>query len=139
MVLQRHAIDIVRIGTGISLIGLAFTEKLLYPELGMEFLAMHQWNFMQPLFPWFTNELFVLSTGFAEMLFGIVFILGYMTRTTTVVIGCFFTASVTTMLVQASIWEVEDFVVYCAAILLFFFSYSGTTLPTLVRNTFSRN
>jgi hypothetical protein len=131
-VLQKYAIDMVRIGTGVSLIALALTEKLLYPELGMQFLALHDWNFMQPIFPWFTNELFVLSTGFAEALFGIVFILGYVTRITTVVIALFFAASVTTMLYQASIWEVEDFVVYCAAVLLLFFSHGRATLPELL-------
>lgn len=128
-VAKKHSVDIVRIGTGISLIALACTEKLLYPELGMQFLAEHHWNFMQPLFPWFSNELFVLSTGFAEALFGIVFIFGYITRITTIVIGLFFAASVTTMLYQAQIWEVEDFVVYCSAIILFFFSHGRLTLP----------
>ena len=132
-VAKKYSVDIVRIGTGISLIVLACTEKLLYPELGMQFLAEHHWNFMQPLLPWFTNELFVLSTGFAEALFGIVFIFGYITRINTVVIGAFFAVSVVTMLFQAQIWEVEDFVVYCSAILLFFFSHGHTTLPELMK------
>ena len=70
LMLNKHAIEIVRIGTGISLIVLAFTEKLLYPELSMHFLQVHHWNFMQPFFPFFTDKLFVLSTGFAEMIFG---------------------------------------------------------------------
>ncbi len=132
-VMKKYSIDIVRIGTGVSLIVLAFTEKLMYPELGMQFLVEHDWNFMQPLFPWFTNELFVLSTGFAEMLFGVVFIFGYVTRITTIVIAMFFVASVTTMFYQSNVWEVEDFVVYCAAVLLFFFSHTNTTLPDLFR------
>lgn len=132
-VAKKYSVDIVRIGTGISLIVLACTEKLLYPELGMQFLVEHPWNFMQPLLPWFTNELFVLSTGFAEALFGLVFIFGYVTRINTIVIGTFFAVSVTAMLYQAQVWEVEDFVVYCAAILLFFFSHGHTTLPELVK------
>lgn len=131
--LKHYSVDIVRIGTGISLIVLALTEKLLYPELGLAFLAAHDWNFMQPIFPWFTNELFVLSTGFAEMLFGIVFIFGYMTRLTTIVIGMFFLVSVLTMLYQAHIWEVEDFVVYCAASILLMFGHGKATLPELVQ------
>ncbi|MCA9366986.1 hypothetical protein KC887_01830 [Candidatus Kaiserbacteria bacterium] len=136
--LKKYSIDIVRIGTGVSLIVLAFTEKLLYPELGMQFLAEHNWNFMQPLFPWFTNELFVLSTGMAEMLFGIIFIFGYITRINTLVISLFFLASVSTMLYQANVWEVEDFVVYTAAVLLFFFSHTNTTLPDIFRKWFKR-
>lgn len=124
--LDKHAVEFVRIGTGVSLIVLAFTEKLAYPELGMAFLDVHNWNFMQALFPWFTNKLFVLSTGFAELVFGIVFILGYITRINTVVIAGFFGASVVTMMVQFHAWEVEDLVVYAAAILFIFYGHGKT-------------
>lgn len=123
---HKHATEIVRIGTGVSLITLAFTEKLLYPELSIAFLDVHHWNFMQSIFPWFTNNLFVLSTGFAEMIFGILFIMGYMTRITTILIAVFFALSVTTMLVQFNAWEVEDLVVYSAAILFLFFGHGRT-------------
>ena len=137
-VLKTYSIDIVRIGTGVSLIVLAFTEKLLYPELSMQFLVLHHWNFMQLIFPWFSNELFVLSTGMAEMLLGIVCIFGYMTRITTLVIATFFAISVTTMFWQANVWEVEDFVVYCAAVLLLAFAHNNTTLPVLVKRMMGR-
>jgi uncharacterized membrane protein YphA (DoxX/SURF4 family) len=123
---HKHAIEIVRIGTGISLITLAFTEKLLYPELSLAFLDTHHWNFMQSIAPWFTNNLFVLSTGFAEMIFGILFIMGYITRITTILIAIFFALSVTTMLLQFGAWEVEDLVVYAAAVLLLFFGHGRT-------------
>lgn len=124
--LEKHSVEIVRIGTGISLIVLAFTEKILYPELSLSFLDVHHWNFMQQLFPWFTNNLFVLSTGFAEMIFGILFIMGYLTRTTTVLIAIFFALSVVTMLAYFNMWEVEDLVVYAAAILFIFFGHGKT-------------
>lgn len=124
--LNKHAVEIVRIGTGVSLIVLAFTEKLLYPELSLSFLEVHHWNFMQSIFPWFTDKLFVLSTGFAEMIFGILFILGYITRITTVLIAVFFGLSVTTMLVQFGEWEVEDLVVYVAAVLFIFYGHGRT-------------
>lgn len=123
---HKHAIEIVRIGTGISLITLAFTEKLLYPELSLAFLDTHHWNFMQSIFPWFTNNLFVLSTGFAEMIFGILFIMGYITRITTILIAIFFALSVTTMLMQFGAWEVEDLVVYSAAVLFLFYGHGRT-------------
>lgn len=138
-VLKAYSIDIVRIGMGVSLITLACTEKLLYPELSMQFLAEHQWNFMQTLFPWFSDQLFVFSTGMAEMLFGVVFILGYVTRITTLVIALFFMVSVTTMLYQTNVWEVEDFVVYCAAVLLLAFAHDNTTLPNLVRKMMGKS
>lgn len=119
--LNIRAVEIVRIGTGISLIVLAFTEKFLYPELSLNFLNLHPWNFMQPLFPWFTDNLFVLSTGFAELIFGVIFIFGYITRVTTISIAVFFAMSVVTMFFQYNAWEVEDLVVYSAAILFIFF------------------
>lgn len=124
---NNASIEIVRIGTGITLITLAFTEKLMYPELGLNFLDVHQWNFMQNFgLSWFNNTLFVLSTGFAEMIFGIIFILGYLTRINTVAIASFFAASVVTMFIQFGAWEVEDLVVYSAAILFIFYGYGHT-------------
>lgn len=123
---KKHAVEIVRIGTGISLITLAFTEKLMYPELSLDFLSVHNWNFMQPFFPWFTDKLFVLSTGFAEMIFGILFIFGYITRVTTVLIAIFFACSVTTMFIQFGKWEVEDLQVYSAAVLFIFYGHGKT-------------
>lgn len=123
---DKHAVEIVRLGTGITLITLAFTEKLIYPQLSAEFLQAHPWNFMAGIFPWFTNKLFILSTGFAELIFGIVFILGYLTRINTVLIACFFAASVVTMFVQYGAWEVEDLVVYSAALLFIFYGHGKT-------------
>ncbi len=125
--LNKHAVEIVRIGTGISLIIMAFSEKLSYPELGLSFLDVHNWNFMYNFgLTWFTNNLFVLSTGFAEMIFGVIFILGYLTRINTVLIASFFAASVITMAVQFGQWEVEDLVVYSAAILFIFYGHGKT-------------
>ena len=124
--LHKHAIEFVRIGTGISLIVLAFTEKLAYPELGLAFLQVHHWNFMQGIVPFFTNNLFILSVGFAEMIFGILFIMGYLTRITTILIAIFFALSVTTMLIQFGAWEVEDLVVYSAAVLFLFYGHGAT-------------
>ncbi|MFO0718488.1 MAG: hypothetical protein U0522_00440 [Candidatus Paceibacterota bacterium] len=123
---HKHAVEIVRIGTGISLITLTFTEKFLYPELSLQFLSVYHWNFMQMIFPWFTDKLFVLSTGFAEMIFGILFILGYLTRITTISIAIFFALSVVTMFTQFGHWEVEDLQVYSAAILFIFYGHGRT-------------
>ncbi len=122
----KHGVEIVRIATGITLISLAFTEKFLHPGLSLEFLNIHNWNFMQLIFPAFTNELFVLSVGFAEMIFGILFIMGYLTRMTTILIAVFFAISVTAMLHGFGLWEVEDLVVYSAAILFIFFGHGRT-------------
>ncbi|MFN4181394.1 MAG: hypothetical protein ACK4FA_01720 [Candidatus Paceibacteria bacterium] len=125
--LKDYALPIARVGTGMSLIVLAFTEKLAYPELSLVFLAEHQWNFFAPIFPWFTNSLFVLSAGFVEIGFGILFIMGYLTRVTTIMIAAFFACSVTAMLIQTGKWEVEDLVVYAAAVLFIFFGAGLTS------------
>lgn len=119
--IDSYALPMVRIGTGLSLIILAFTEKLLYPELSIIFLNEHSWNFFAPIFPWFTNNLFILSAGFVEIGFGVLFILGFLTRINTIMIAAFFACSVTAMLIQTGKWEVEDLVVYAAAILFIFF------------------
>lgn len=126
--LNDFSIDILRIGTGISLVVLAFTEKLLHPELSLQFLYVHHWNFMQPLFPWFSNSLFILSTACAEIIFGLLFIFGYLTRVTTILIAVFFGLSVITMLFQFHAWEVEDLVVYSAAILFIFYGNGKSKL-----------
>jgi uncharacterized membrane protein YphA (DoxX/SURF4 family) len=132
---RKYGVEIVRVGAGVSLIVLAFTEKFLFPELSLTFLAEHHWNFMQPLFPWFTNELFVLSTGFAEMIFGVLFILGYMTRVTTIAIAVFFACSVVTMALQSSAWEVEDLVIYSVAVLLLFFGHREFHIPLKLKKS----
>lgn len=123
---DKHAVEIVRLGTAITLITLAFTEKLMYPELSLAFLDVHSWNFMSTMFPWFTNKLFVLSTGFAEIAFGVIFIFGYLTRINTALISLFFAASVVMMMTQFGAWEVEDLVVYSAAILFIFYGHGKT-------------
>jgi hypothetical protein len=125
--LDRYGVEVVRISVGVSLIVLALTEKLMYPELSLAFLGNHGWNFMPALgFDWFTDKLFVLSTGFVELVFGVVFILGYVTRINTATIAAFFAASVVTMLVQVGAWEVEDLAVYSAAIILLAFGAGPT-------------
>jgi hypothetical protein len=125
--LNKCSVEIVRIGTGVTLIVLAFTEKLMFPELGLAFLDIHQWNFMQNMgLTWFTNNLFVLSTGFAELIFGVIFILGYLTRINTLAIASFFAVSVVTMFIQFGAWEVEDLVVYSAAVIFLFYGHGHT-------------
>lgn len=116
---DSYGVEAVRLTVGVSLIVLAVTEKLMYPELSLAFLGAYHWNFMPALgFTWFTDKLFVLSTGFAELIFGAVFLLGYVTRINTAVIAAFFATSVVTMAVSAGQWEIEDLPVYAAAIIL---------------------
>jgi uncharacterized membrane protein YphA (DoxX/SURF4 family) len=124
---KNYAVEIVRVGAAVSLITLAFTEKLMYPELALAFLSEHNWNFMQIMgMTWFTDNLFVLSAGFAEIIFGLLYLFGYLTRINTLVMSGFFATSVFTMLISFNKWEVEDLVIYAAAIIFMFYGNGGT-------------
>lgn len=80
------AIKLLRIVLGVSLIALALTEKLLQPELALNVLAQHPLNFMVHLGINFSDSWFVLGAGMVELFIGLLFVLGLMVRTTTLVI-----------------------------------------------------
>lgn len=84
-------LSFLRLGTGATLVVLGLSEKILAPELGINFLVQHDWNFMQMLGFNFSDYLFVLSAGSVEMLFGLVFILGIVTRLNALVVAAVFT------------------------------------------------
>lgn len=82
---------LLRITLGIALIVLGLQEKILHPELALQFLETHPWNFMSLVgIEWFTDELFVISSGMTEILFGIIFLLGTVTRINTLALTVFF-------------------------------------------------
>lgn len=88
---KPYAIPLLRIFTGLNLIALGFNEKILHPSWGLAFLQAHPWNFMQMIgFHAYSDYWFVLSAGAVEALFGLVYILGIVTRVNTIVLGCFF-------------------------------------------------
>lgn len=88
--LHEYGLPILRVGTGLNLIVLGFTEKILTPSLTDNFLSLYHWNFMQTLgFEYFTNYWFAFSAGIVEILFGIFFVLGLITRTTTILLAVF--------------------------------------------------
>lgn len=118
---QAWGLPILRMGAGMSLVVLAFTEKFLHPELALQFLSEHNWNFVKLLGFNFSNQLFILSAGFMETIFGLMFILGYVVRINTIVMASFFATSVTAMAIQSGVWEVEDLVIYSVAIIFIFY------------------
>lgn len=73
---------ILRVGTGISILVLAFTEKLLDPQLALQFLKSYpNFNFMQLLgVTWFTNERFILAAGAVELTIGLALIAGVLPK-----------------------------------------------------------
>ncbi len=88
--MHSYGLPILRVATGLNLILLGFTEKILSPSLTDNFLSTHNWNFMQTLgFEGFTNYWFAFSAGSVEILFGIFFLLGLITRTTTICLAIF--------------------------------------------------
>jgi uncharacterized membrane protein YphA (DoxX/SURF4 family) len=88
--LKSYALPILRIGAGATLLVLGFSEKILRPEFGVHFLELHSWNFMALLgFP-YSDYLFTLSAGAVESLFGLIFILGVVTRFNALVVATFF-------------------------------------------------
>lgn len=95
---QSYAIPILRVFTGFNLIALGLSEKILNPALGMAFLSEYDWNFMQMLgFEWYTDYWFIFSAGAVELLLGVVFVLGIVTRLNTIVLSLFFIATLILM------------------------------------------
>lgn len=91
---REYALPLLRIHTGIALGVLAWTEKLYAPHLAMSFLEKNKINFMQTLgFDFFSDRLFVLSAGCTELIFGIIFILGLITRLNTLALAGFLVSS----------------------------------------------
>lgn len=77
---RSWAISLLRLSAGATLLVLGFSEKILDPALGLDFLDQHHWNFMALLgFP-YSNYLFVLSAGVVESLLGFLLIVGLCTR-----------------------------------------------------------
>lgn len=84
---------VLRCSLGASLIALALMEKLLHPELAMNVLQQFPLNFMQQLGIPFSDLWFVLAAGMVELLIGLLFVMGLLVRTTTLVLLILMVAS----------------------------------------------
>jgi uncharacterized membrane protein YphA (DoxX/SURF4 family) len=80
--LLPHALTVLRVCAGISVIVLAFTEKLLNVDLGIAFLQEYpRFNVLQWAgVDWFTDHRFVLLVGIVELTAGCALIAGYLPR-----------------------------------------------------------
>lgn len=126
------SLALIRLTAGISLIILGLQEKILHPILVTEFLETHPWNFMQILgFEWFDDRLFILSGGMTEMLFGILYVIGVVTRINTLAFAGFL---ITTAIVLGP-KEILGHLPIFAAALLFLVYGSGSKLhiPSMLR------
>ena len=98
---KPYSVDLLRIITGISLITLGFSEKLVGAMMAESFLALYDWNFMEDIgFTFFTDRLFVLSAGVVEVVFGVILVLGTTTRLNTLALSIVLFASNVIFLVQ---------------------------------------
>jgi uncharacterized membrane protein YphA (DoxX/SURF4 family) len=83
--LSRYAVPAVRIGVGLSLAFVAFTEKFANVPLGLAFLGEYPLNFTGVLGVPLTDEAFVLCAGAVELLVGLWIALGIFVREVVVV------------------------------------------------------
>ncbi len=91
---RSYALPVMRIHTGIALGVLAWTEKLIDPNLAIRFLEKNQINFLKALGEdIFTDRFFVLCAGCTELIFAIIFILGLITRINTLSLAGFLVSS----------------------------------------------
>lgn len=136
--LKAYSIASLRILTGIAVITLGFSEKLLNPQLGEFFVSAYQWNFMANLgLTDFTDQLFVFSAGVMEVVFGIILVLGTTTRINILVVSVFMLASNITFLASKEYSEAltEIFghlpIIASAMILIFFGSGNKLKITSL--------
>jgi uncharacterized membrane protein YphA (DoxX/SURF4 family) len=78
--MMRLAPSALRIGVGISLVAVAFTEKLANPQLALSFLQQHPLNFTAALGVPMSDATFVLCAGTVELLVGFFVLFGLFPR-----------------------------------------------------------
>lgn len=78
--LMRWAITSLRVGVGLSLTIVAFTEKLANLPLAQKFLTEHQLNFTPFFGVPMSDESFILCAGSVELLVGLFLIFGIFNR-----------------------------------------------------------
>lgn len=129
------ALAILRISTGLALLTLAFTEKLLRPDYAETFVQTYMWNFMQNLgVETYTDRLFVLSAGAMEAALGLLLILGSTTRLTILVVSGFMLTSNLTFLFQGetdeALLEITGHLpIICTALILLVFGNQKGVAP----------
>ena len=129
--LHAYGLPLLRVGTGLNLIILGFSEKILSPSLTANFLSTHPWNFMEMLgFHSYSNYWFAYSAGVSEALFGLFFLLGLVTRTTTLALAVFL---VTTLYLLGPMELIGHLPHFSIAIVLIILG-SGSLLK-IVKNT----
>ena len=78
--LVRNAVIPLRVGLGISLTVVAFTEKLANQPLALDFLHTHPLNFTAALGLPLSDDVFILAAGSVELLVGLWILFGIFNR-----------------------------------------------------------
>lgn len=137
---QRYslqALPLLRISTGLALLTLAFSEKLLRPDYAETFVQTYMWNFMQNLgVDLYTDRLFVLSAGSVEAILGVLLILGTTTRLVVLVTSGFMLTSNLTFLLQGDAEEalmeiIGHLPIICTVLILLVFGTPDKRRPSL--------
>lgn len=116
---HQYGVSILRIGIGLNLIILGFSEKILKPALTQDFLSKYDWNFMHNLgYTWFTDYWFAYAGGVVELLFGLFFLFGLVTRLSVVALAVFL---VTTLILLGPIELVGHLPHFSIALVLLVF------------------
>ena len=104
---QAWALPALRIGTGISLATLAFSEKLLNVHAAQEFLYKHDWNFLSGLGA--SDRAFIIIAGTVELIVGLSLVFNAASRLVTFIVLLLF-------IVTASLLGVEEVIGHLFAI-----------------------
>lgn len=126
---SNYAVPVLRVGTGLNLIILALSEKLLATPLTNDFLSKYDWNIMSNLgLHAFTDHWFAFYAGLAEGVIGIFLVLGLVTRLTVLALAGFL---VTTLILLGSVELVGHLPHFSiAAVLLLYGSSKDDKLTT---------
>lgn len=123
---KRYALSILRVGTGVTLMILGLSEKIMAPEYGINFLLQYNWNFMSILgFP-YSDLLFTISAGSVEFLFGALIALGLLTRFTVLIVAIVFTIP---MFILGPIELTGHLPHFAALVLILLYGNGGYFLP----------
>lgn len=83
-----------RVTLGIALVILGLSEKILNPELAIDFVNQYpDFNFMRVIGIDFSDRLFIFCGGISEILFGVIYITGFVPRINTIALAFFLVAS----------------------------------------------
>ncbi len=123
---KDYSLSFLRVGTGATLMILGLSEKITAPEFGINFLQQHDWNFMAMLGFNYSDYLFTISAGSVELIFGLIFVLGLLTRLNALIVALVFTIP---LFILGPIELTGHLPHFAAIVLLLLYGNGGRLLP----------